>query len=374
MKSGIDKAIKMSRNYSTNSKLQRKAVGFVSDRGYFNHNISTYFKENPSEVENTAEPFTIADFGCADGSNSLAFYREIIDTVRAIAPRKHVEINCCDMEGNSWDQLAANLEVLTGEYDDVHIEPVKGSFYSTGLKDSSVNFAICCNAIHWLSEAPTFISDLIYMRGFQHDDISKQDRDAWDERMKKDLEEFYTRRHRELKKGGYLLLSTAGLQEHLNEVDEMAIYLYRGTNSRLSKVLEKHNLLEFKSKFMAPLGHRTMADYIEGTKNPLSPFKVVQKDYADAEMDEAKRLIAAKDFDGHRQFLKGALGAFLLPLYRSALHQCGIRQEGKVEKIADEIMVGITEQYPAASPELSFSNHTYLHLLLQKSTDANASF
>ena len=65
-------------DYKKHSKFQNSAIGKALETGIFGRAVEKYLQENPGFLEGTKSVFKIAEFGSADGCNSVPIYRQIL--------------------------------------------------------------------------------------------------------------------------------------------------------------------------------------------------------------------------------------------------------------------------------------------------------
>lgn len=102
------------------------------------------------------QTFTLADYACSEGRNSLAFADHVIAALRAGGRRDPVFTIHSDLPTNDFNQLFLNLcdAASPGAADQVFRAAVAGSMYRQLLPAGSIQFASSFNGVLWLDSAP----------------------------------------------------------------------------------------------------------------------------------------------------------------------------------------------------------------------------
>src|SRR4051794_10156796 len=114
-----------------------------------------------------ARPFSIADFGAADGGTSLDLMRRMIDSIRARDPDRQITITYTDLPHNDFAALFRLTQGLLGRQTGTPLADLPGlfifgsgtSFYRQIVPDGSLSFGFSATAMHWLSARPCMIKD-----------------------------------------------------------------------------------------------------------------------------------------------------------------------------------------------------------------------
>lgn len=109
----------------------------------------------------------IADFGAADGANSVEPIRRALTAIRARAPRRWIVAVHTDIVGNDFAALAATLESSADRYDrdDDSVLPLMAarSLYGRVVPTGSLAFGWCASTLHWLSRPGRPVSDHFFI-------------------------------------------------------------------------------------------------------------------------------------------------------------------------------------------------------------------
>lgn len=113
-------------------------------------------------ILSTGNSFRIADFGCSVGPNTFVAVQNIIETVEekykstgleARLPEFQVFFN--DHVDNDFNCLFKNVPAIQRYF----AAGVPGSFHRRLFPSSSLHFAHCSTALHWLSKIPEEVLD-----------------------------------------------------------------------------------------------------------------------------------------------------------------------------------------------------------------------
>jgi len=157
-------------------------------------------------------PVTIADYGAANGYNSLLPIGEAIDVLRTrIRADQPILVAHTDLPDNDFGALFATLDSDPDSYlakDPATFASAVGrSFYQQILPTQSIVLGWSSWATHWLSRIPTPIGDHIHI-AYSTDPAARR---AFTQQAALDWNDFIAFRGRELAPGGRLVVLTLGL-------------------------------------------------------------------------------------------------------------------------------------------------------------------
>ena len=113
----------------------------------------------------TADPFTLADMGCADGGTSIDLMRQAITAVRARWPQRPITVVYTDQPRNDYNSLFHLIHGLTpistylDEIENLYVLASATSFFRQILPTATLNLGFSATAMHWLSHKPCDIKD-----------------------------------------------------------------------------------------------------------------------------------------------------------------------------------------------------------------------
>jgi len=85
--------------------------------------VEKYHEQNPKRFEDgpDAQPFVIADFGCATGASSIVPLRALITAVRKIAPTLTVQVYLEDLPENRFDIAFQSVQKGLADFENLFI-------------------------------------------------------------------------------------------------------------------------------------------------------------------------------------------------------------------------------------------------------------
>ena len=169
---------------------------------------------------------TFADYGCSEGRNSIAVMNRAL---RTALPRTTLPVQTVhsDLPTNDFATLFQNLrphgQSVFGS-DRVFSSAVGGSMYDQLRPDKSVHLATTFNAIGFLSKRPVAaLPGYIFPNGPSaargNGTVTPEEKTAFSEQAKRDVEAFLKVRARELVPGGKLLVQVFGATNEARTCD-----------------------------------------------------------------------------------------------------------------------------------------------------------
>ena len=124
---------------------------------------------NARQVKQCDRPFSIIDYGAADGGTSLEMITRLVNAVRGALPEREMTVTYTDLPHNDFSAL---FQMLNAEDDDtsnyfqsnrkVYVNCTGTTFYQQVVPDNTVDIAFSATAMHWLSGQPGIISDHVH--------------------------------------------------------------------------------------------------------------------------------------------------------------------------------------------------------------------
>jgi hypothetical protein len=153
------------------------------------------------------KPFTIADYGAADGINSSQLFHKIIEQIRVINTSVTIKLVYIDIADQSYfDQFWKNSQVA--QLDRVEAEYIKRSFYEPFPEIAGeLNLGFSSTSIHWLDTknvASDFFRHPVHIQANQ---LPEAERQKFIEKWKGDWRAFFRDRSDELVKDGALFFA-----------------------------------------------------------------------------------------------------------------------------------------------------------------------
>lgn len=299
---------------------------------------------------------TFADFGCSEGRNSVAVMQRAL---RTALPRTALPVQTVhsDLPTNDFGTLFQNLrphgQSVFGS-DRVFSSAVGGSMYDQLRPDRSVHVATTFNAIGFLSRRPVdALPGYIQPNGPSatrgNGCVTQEEKAAFGEQAKRDVEAFLNVRALELVPGGQLLVQVFGATEEARTCDG----IYDLLNDAVLECVEKGEIdTECYARYYQPVYMRRLQEL---TGPVLEPGNETAELF---ELDEALDYEIAVPFvekykeDGDLGTYAAAyvhfFRAFTEAVLTNALPDTPERN-GLVERIysrAEEILISAPDLYP----------------------------
>lgn len=195
-----------SATYSASSRLQ--AAGLIS--------ATKLFEQAAAQVPIPAppQPIAIADYGAANGYNSLLPVGAAVAVLRARTRLDHaILVAHTDLPDNDFTALFTTLTEDPDSYlakDSATFPSAVGrSFYRQILPSESIALGWSSWATHWLSRVPAPIQDHIHIAHSAEADARR----AFTQQAALDWQDFLAFRGRELAPGGRLVVLTLGIDD-----------------------------------------------------------------------------------------------------------------------------------------------------------------
>lgn len=210
------------------------------------------------------KPVTLADYGCSEGRNSIAFMKEVL---AHLLPRtsRPVETVHSDLPTNDFSTLLRTLRPdgrsVFGQ-ERIYSSIAGGSMYDQLRPDQSVHFATTFNAIGFLSRRPVdtlpgYILPNGPSRTRANGFVSQEDQDAFAAQARQDVAAFLSARARELVPGGKLLVQVFGAAGEVRTCDG----LYDLLNDAVLEALEAGDISrQLYDRYYQPVYMRTLEE------------------------------------------------------------------------------------------------------------------
>ena len=167
------------------------------------------------DISDSGRPFTIADYGAADGGTSLELITAIVEKVREKAPNREIQVVYTDLPRNDFSALfkmldgqVSELESYLSRFNGVYVSGAGSSFYQQILPSSSVDIGFSATAMHWLSSLPGVITNHVHAVGASGDELKN-----FSDYAQQDWETILLNRAKELAPGGLLVMANFCIDE-----------------------------------------------------------------------------------------------------------------------------------------------------------------
>ena len=208
-----------------------------------------------------AEPAVVADFGAAQGRNSLGPMRLAVEKIRrrttVFTP---IVVVHTDLPQNDFASLFALVEASPESYlhsvENVFALAAGKSFYERIFPDGYLSLGWTAISVHWLSKVPCSIPDHVYAQR-----AGERVRKAYAEQASEDWQRFLGHRARELRPGGELIVVAVTTDDSGSTGGEGLMDL---TNEPLLAMVDADFIgPEEYRRMNMPAYHRTMGEFTE---------------------------------------------------------------------------------------------------------------
>nr|WP_256369077.1 class I SAM-dependent methyltransferase [Ruegeria sp. HKCCD4884] len=229
----------------------------------------------------------IADFGCSEGSNSIAVMQEVAQVLNTRSPSE-VRAIYSDLPTNDFSELFLALqrgEASKGDQHNVYSSVVGGSMYDQLLPTNSISLATTFNTIGFLSRRPVAeLNDYILPNGpssiRSRGSVSMEEESAFRRQAAQDVAEFLKVRAAELIPGGKVIVEVFGCTEDARTCDG----IYDALNDAVLHFVENGEISQQTyAGYYQPVYFRSLEELTEPVINPA--FEV--SDYYSIEKAEA---------------------------------------------------------------------------------------
>jgi len=173
----------------------------------FAHSLDTLLECIDATVEEGGEQYSIVDYGCSLGANSILAMSRLIQYVHANKSITRFSAYHNDLPTNDFNRLLKNLGSSTHDYRNipdcqVFVQLLPSSFFQQVLPDQCVDLGFSMAAVHWLNRIPPGN----YKNAVFLSDVNEQAEADLLDQAAKDLQLFAKARTREIKPGGLLFI------------------------------------------------------------------------------------------------------------------------------------------------------------------------
>jgi gibberellin A4 carboxyl methyltransferase len=234
----------------------------------------------------SAPAFTIADFGCSEGRNSIEVARHTIAALREKSGQAVQTIHS-DLPTNDFSTLTrtlrSNAQSVFGDKS-TYSSVVPGSMFDQLMPAGSLDFSMTFNAIGFLSRRPIeSLPDYILPNGPSRargrGSVSDADRTAFALQAKEDVASFLSNRAEELRPGGKVLLQVFGGDGEARTCDG----LYDLLNDAVIEHVDEGKVpVETYRSYYQPVYFRTLEELVAPLKDSDSLAGQLKLDRAES--------------------------------------------------------------------------------------------
>jgi hypothetical protein len=212
-------------------------------------------------VPQQEEPAVVADFGAAQGRNSLGPMRVAVEKIRRrTTVSTPIVVIHTDLPQNDFGSLFTLVEASPESYlrsaENVFTLAAGRSFYERIFPDGFLSLGWTAISVHWLSKVPCSIPDHVYAQR-----AGERVRKAYAEQASEDWQRFLGHRARELRPGGELIVVAVTTDDSGSTGGEGLMDL---TNEPLLAMVDADFIgPEEYRRMNMPAYHRTMGEFTE---------------------------------------------------------------------------------------------------------------
>jgi len=235
-------------------------------------------------VPQGAEPAAVADFGAAQGRNSLGPMRLAVEKIRQrTTVSTPILVVHTDLPQNDFGSLFA----LVGSSPESYLRSVENvfalaagkSFYERIFPHGFLSLGWTAISVHWLSKVPCDIPDHVYAQR-----AGQRVRKAYAEQAGEDWQRFLGHRARELQPGGELIVVAVTTDDTGNIGGESLMDL---TNEPLLTMVDAGFIRPEEYRRMnMPAYHRTMEEFTEPLRSGTLTEALILKEGIRAEFSD----------------------------------------------------------------------------------------
>ena len=183
----------------------------------------------PVDFPNTKRPFSIVDYGAADGGTSYGLVANIVAELRSCDTQREINVTYTDLPHNDFSALFRFLHDSESEsrsylyqFPRVYAMSSGTSFYQQILPSNTVDIGFSATAMHWTSTLPCNISDHVHAVG-----ASGKEFEVFQAHALRDWETILLHRSREMVDGGLLVMANFCIDEdgrYLGNTDDVNMF------------------------------------------------------------------------------------------------------------------------------------------------------
>lgn len=281
-------------------------------------------------------PYTIVEYGCAGGKNSLKPLHALIEGVwRVICSEHEISIILSDLPNNDFNvpmKVINDDRVFQENKDRVFVTFRGQSFYERVVPSCTVDFGYSLISTHFLSKIPTTISRI--------DPRDEKVRQQWSDQAAKDWKTFLQQRAREIKPLGHLVVVGTGYDPSSNKPPR---HLFRQYSQIYEQMIKEGKLTQEEvDNTMLPFYARSLDEirkgieevnmfHIDSLELKRSPCIYYEKYMANGKND-------VKQFAFHiRESIRVVFQEALKASFSNS------RSNEEKQKLVDEVMLRIEE-------------------------------
>ena len=170
--------------------------------------VQKYYDQNPKRFEEgpDAQPFVIADFGCATGASSVVPLTRLIQQVRKIAPTLTIQIYLEDLPENRFDIAFQTVQEGLKDFENIFIMAAGKDFSVQVFPTGTIDIAFSSLTAMILPQAPAPLVDNVFFLATP-ELVQTPFGQTWVSAFKQHFSTFLNARQKELRKHGLLFVT-----------------------------------------------------------------------------------------------------------------------------------------------------------------------
>jgi hypothetical protein len=272
-------------------------------------------------------PFTMADYGCSEGGNSLRIVEHVAQQLQKAGTPVPLWAIFNDLATNNFNRLFENLaagKCLPAQRPGLYHAAVAGSFYGPLLPPSSVQFGLSFNSLVWMDQLPrAAVPDYIIYPG-EHPrragiSVSHEAVAEFSGQARSDLTRFLHYRSAELTPGGKLFVCVPARDGDRCVADGV----YDVLHDACQDMVREGKLAEQAYRdFLLPVYFRRldeMVDPVTADAELTKQLAIERAEIVYVETPYVREFERTGDSNAYAEALVGFLQAFSEPVLRAGL-------------------------------------------------------
>ena len=285
--------------------------------------------------------FTIMDYGCSEGKNSLRAISEAIESLRSRNSAIRICVIHADQPTNDFSSL---FTMLNNEHESylskghIYSLAVGRSFYQQLVPDGTVALGWCSHAIHWLSQCPHVRATSLWSS-----QLGRPMLKTIAIRAAEDWDRFLLHRSRELISGGRLLI-VASLRGEDGNIGVEAIT--RLVDKALSEMVESGSLsIQDRERMLMPTYYRNEEEF----RAPFVSERLENQLYLER-FESVRQLNPFESLRSEPEKFAHAITQFVRAFTEQFLRSCIIsKSQSEVDRFIEHIYARVKELATEAS-------------------------
>lgn len=247
----------MTESYNRDSRTQQEDLA---------QSLDTLLGSIVATVEEGRQQYSIVDYGCSLGANSIFAMSRLIRHIHEHKSISRFSAYHNDLPTNDFNALLKNLGSSVHDYRripdcQVFVQLLPSSFFQQVLPDQRVDLGFSMAAVHWLNRIPSGkYNNAVFLS-----DANEQDRTDLLNQSAKDLQLFAKARTKEIKPGGLLFIAALASKAGASGIREVSTADLFVVVKKILTQLVADRLLsqEAMNDFVFPVVPRTKEEFLK---------------------------------------------------------------------------------------------------------------